>query len=401
MPRISLSGYTDPVRRPRYIIWTTVAVLVFALIMVAALGVTSTRWFCSEGCHKVQDDTILAYEHSPHSEISCMACHMPPNADPVTFLIHKAEALGELYLTATNQFELPLNAESEVALTMPERQCTQCHNLKLRTVTPSQGVLIDHAVHSEEKVTCGICHNRTAHVEDFELTLTDPKSGEPNRPHEDFMEMTACFRCHTQGEPAGGPKAPGTCTACHPADFELKPASHVEEGFFPEGHADLAQQEVSRVAAVAGEAGASSESTSASAAPGEEDADTAGGHGGEGIGPSLPKVESINMCYTCHARTFCTDCHGLEMPHPSGFQQEHGALGKKTPQVCANCHGDAKRFCDECHHGTSLDYEYDTGSVWLRQHPTAVRTVGTKACFDCHDPTYCAFCHVNGPDAVR
>ena len=80
------------------------------------LGVTSTRWFCSEGCHKVQDDTITAYEHSAHAEISCMACHMPVAANPVIFLIHKAEALGELAQTVTNSYELPLNAESEVAL---------------------------------------------------------------------------------------------------------------------------------------------------------------------------------------------------------------------------------------------------------------------------------------------
>ena len=67
-----------------------------AAVMIPVLGVTSTRWFCAEGCHKVQDDTIIAYQHSSHSKISCMACHMPVNANPVIFLLHKAEALGEL-----------------------------------------------------------------------------------------------------------------------------------------------------------------------------------------------------------------------------------------------------------------------------------------------------------------
>ena len=119
MAKISLAGFRDPVRRPRYLLWSFVAVLVLAAVMILALGITSTRWFCAEGCHKVQDDTILAYERSPHSEISCMACHMPAGANPVVFILHKAEALGELYLTVTNNFELPLNAESEVALTMP------------------------------------------------------------------------------------------------------------------------------------------------------------------------------------------------------------------------------------------------------------------------------------------
>ncbi len=238
MAKISLAGFRDPVRRPRYILWSAVAVLVLAAVVIVALGVTSTFWFCSEGCHKVQDDTITAYQRSPHSEISCMACHMPAGANPVVFVLHKAEALGELYLTVTNNFELPLNAESELALTIKDTQCTQCHDTELRTATPSEGLVIDHKVHTENEVTCGICHNRTAHVEDFRLELEDPNTGKPNRKHEDFMEMTACFRCHSQGEtPEGGLKAPGECIACHPPGFELKPPSHFEAGFYPEGHA--------------------------------------------------------------------------------------------------------------------------------------------------------------------
>ena len=139
MPKISLAGFKNPASRPRYIIWALVAVLVIAGVMIPVLGVTSTRWFCSEGCHKVQDDTIIAYQHSAHSEISCMACHMPVAANPVIFLIHKAEALGELAQTVTNSYELPLNAESEVALTMTEDKCTQCHSPSTRKFTPSDG----------------------------------------------------------------------------------------------------------------------------------------------------------------------------------------------------------------------------------------------------------------------
>ena len=41
--------------------------------------------------------------------------------------------------------------------------------------------------------TCTMCHNRIAHNEDFTLTLKDPGTGEPNRKHEEFMSMTACF----------------------------------------------------------------------------------------------------------------------------------------------------------------------------------------------------------------
>ncbi len=110
--------------------------------MILALGVTSSYWFCADVCHKVQDDTITAYNNSSHSQVNCMACHMPANADPLTFMLHKVEALGELYLTATGNYEIPLNGESHLAMDgehMPSTQCTQCHSDN-RIPTPTKGV---------------------------------------------------------------------------------------------------------------------------------------------------------------------------------------------------------------------------------------------------------------------
>lgn len=391
MTRFSFDGFRDPVRRPRMIILTGVALLVFAAVMIVALGVTSTRWFCSEGCHKVQDDTITAYRRSTHANVSCMACHMPVGANPAVFVLHKAEALGELYLTVTNKYELPLNGESEVALTMPDKQCTQCHNPSKRKVTPSEGILIDHQVHADNDVTCAICHNRIAHRENFKPVLKDPATGKPNVVHADFMSMTSCFRCHAQQATKGGINAPGRCSACHPKDFDLKPRSHKEAGFFPSGHAELAKEEKAR-AAEATPAGNESEAG----------AEPASGAEGEGIGERLPPVESIASCYTCHAEKFCSDCHGLPMPHPASFSPrgksadtaQHARLGKQKPQVCANCHGNASRFCDECHHGSELKWDYVATTPWVRQHPQAVKSMGAQSCFTCHKPTYCAQCHV-------
>lgn len=398
MARISFAGFKDPGRRPRYIVWTAVMVLILAAVVIVALGVTSTRWFCAEGCHKVQDDTITAYEHSPHRNISCMACHMPVGASPITFLLHKAEALGELALTVTNNYELPLNPESHLALTMASTQCTQCHDTEKRPVTPSPGIVIDHAVHAEKEVSCTICHNRTAHVEDFKLALTDPATGERNRPHEDFMSMTACFRCHTQEKKGDNP--PGTCAACHTPAFKLKPASHDAKDFYPKGHAKLAAVEESRVAAAHGAAWLSAEEASASAteetAPESKEAKGEGAHGEESLGASLPKVDSINECSTCHSRSFCTDCHGVPMPHPPTFTKTHGKVGKQDPTVCVKCHGSAATFCNECHHGSAMDISYNTRRPWRTAHPAAVQNVGASACFDCHNPTYCAECHVRG-----
>jgi len=386
MARISFDGFLDPVRRPRFIIWTCVIVLIIAGVMIPVLGITSTRWFCAESCHKVQDDTITAYQHSSHSEISCMACHVPVNSNPVVFILHKAEALGELYLTVTNKFELPLNAESEVSLTMTPDKCTQCHDVAKRDVTPSRGMKIDHAIHAEKQVSCPICHNRVAHNENFTLELKDPTTGEPNKKHSDFTKMKACFRCHTQGKTTDRPT--GECSACHTPAFELKPKSHQAAGF-TKAHAKMAAEEDKRVLAAGGSAWLSGKDADYTT-PFEGEADAAG----EGIGPELPKADAINYCSTCHARSFCTDCHGLPMPHPADFQKGHGKLGNANPKVCAKCHGNATTFCNECHHGASLKWKYQTATPWLKQHPAAVQSVGASACFECHSPTYCANCHV-------
>lgn len=353
MPRISLAGFKDPARRPRYIILTGVCVLAVAAFLVLAIGVSSSRWFCGGFCHQVQGDDIKSYENSSHSEISCLACHMPVNSDPVTFLIHKAEAgIGGVIGITTNRFEKPVNLESTLAMdtkVMPERQCTQCHSSN-RKVTPHKGILIDHAVHAEKGVTCTMCHNRVAHKEKG-VTLTKGRKA-----HEDFMKMEACYRCHVLpgSKPTLPFTAPGACSTCHPAGFELKPANHLQTGFYTKygdstGHAKLAVE------------------------------DTKG-----------------TYCTMCHVKaTFCTDCHGIEMPHPKDFIKTHGPAGRKTPKVCANCHAKGAatatgtEFCNACHHKQG-----DPAKPWLPQHFDVVAKSGATVCFDCHNPTYCAECHV-------
>lgn len=441
MAKISLAGFKDPVRRPRYIIWTGVAVLVLAAVIIVALGVTSTRWFCAEGCHKVQDDTIIAYEHSTHSQVSCMACHMPVNSNPIVFILHKAEALGELYLTLTDNFELPLNPHSHVSLTMPSKQCTQCHNMATRTVTPSEGIKIDHAVHAEINAACPVCHNRVAHVEDFDLTLSNPEKqgGEPNEKHENFMEMTACFRCHSLED---GAAAPGECAACHTAGFDLKPENHDSADFLPSGHAKMAHDAyVSSEAAKAGEdeEGAEGEGSSeeASETTGTDEQSLLGTqkayaseseetspatieqvpsiiaaqrrHGADSdssIGAELPAVDTIFYCDTCHKEEFCMNCHGMQMPHPDEFKEPenvddpagHPALSKdpKLAEKCVMCHGknEETHFCDNCHHGTQIDFEYNAKESWTTQHPDAVASAGVSSCTkSCHSVKFCSDCH--------
>jgi hypothetical protein len=76
MPKISLAGFRDPQRRVRYIIWSLVAATVLAGVVIVALGVTSTRWFCPrmpQGPRR--HHCRLRTLHTRRDR--CMACHMP------------------------------------------------------------------------------------------------------------------------------------------------------------------------------------------------------------------------------------------------------------------------------------------------------------------------------------
>lgn len=308
MAKISLAGFIDPVRRPRYVIWALVVILVFTGFGVTVLGVTSARWFCSNGCHKVQDDTITAYARGTHARISCMACHMPVNASPVVFMLHKMDALRELYMAVTNTYELPLNPEDEVSLTMPEGQCTQCHNLSNRPVSPSSGFKIDHKAHSQKGVACPICHNRIGHNENFPLTLSNPKNGEPNRKHPNFMKMAACFRCH--GQEPGSP-APGLCSVCHRDGADLVPPTHLAANWVDKAHGERAKEANTEVLATHKE---TEEPTATPELKSEWMKPAVGSK--ETTGQRLVAVGSVYECGMCHVKRFCDDCHAQRGAKP-------------------------------------------------------------------------------------
>jgi hypothetical protein len=97
----------------------------------------------------------------------------------------------------------------------------------------------------------------------------------------------------------------------------------------------------------------------------------------------------------------------MEIPHPEEFKEPpspddpagHPVISKEKPDKCVMCHGDPAKtfFCDDCHHGTAVEWEFDTKVPWTeKQHPEAVSASGVKACTErCHDATFCADCHTS------
>ena len=273
--------FRDPATRPRAVIWSGITVLTIAAFAVAvAVIATSTRMFCAESCHHVQDDAIAAYKASAHANISCIACHEPANATPLQFAQAKLTNMGELPPAIMRTFSFPLNKGSAYALNtkeMGDRQCTQCHT-SVRKITPSAGIKIDHAVHKKNGVTCTSCHNRAGHDESG---LTLKLKG--NEKHADFLKMNGCFRCHGQ---EAKHDAPGTCPTCHPADFELVPASHESALWLAGGHSDAAAESLKEYGAATVES--------------EELLK-------EGVPERLARP--VEYCSTCHKKAFCEECH--------------------------------------------------------------------------------------------
>ncbi len=393
-------GFKDPITRPRFIVWTGVWIVVLGTVLVGSLIGTSTRWFCNEVCHVVHYDNQKQYWASTHSNVSCIACHIPPELDGVRFAAEKAEKLVDVWETVTGTFHMPLNEDSYIALSMPEYYCTQCHNLSNRTVTPSEGIFIDHEAHSTEGIACAICHNRVAHPEVFELELPG------NEKHEDFMVMTACYRCHTlTGESPSDFVASGACGACHPPDFDLVPDTHMAADFFTPygesaGHARMALAE-ERATAEARAYWAERGPELAAKRPKPISRLLRIPHG-EFV--DLPPVAAVNECETCHRTdVFCIGCHGYEMPHPADFAEQHSAAGDADPDGCALCHnktGDPAlnaTACDQCHHPAG-----DPRQTWLAQHAQAARETDILTdCYACHQELFCSGCHVQGEAPTR
>lgn len=304
MARMSLSGFKDPVTRPRYIASTFVVVFAFAAFAVVMIGATSTFWFCDAGiCHKVQGDTIRAYQASTHSHISCMACHEPVNADTLTFISAKVKSALELVPTFANTYELPLNPGSGLALRggkeMGSQQCEQCHSQN-RVTTPGPGLKVNHKVHADAGIWCTVCHNRVAHNDSAAQPQLVAPNGAPNTMHDDFMKMEFCFRCHDLAGTVkmtgpGAKAAPGACTTCHPATFDLLPETHKAAGWAGAGHGAAATDALTEMGVREVEAKKLEQ---------------------EGVAPYL--AAPVDPCFTCHEeKKFCAPCHdGLKVSNP-------------------------------------------------------------------------------------
>ena len=213
--------------------------------------------------------------------------------------------------------------------------CADCHTLLDRAASSNPALVkaFAHAPHLAKGAKCDECHVVPTHT-----------SGGVRRP-----TMQKCFGCHSLTKPLA---PPGECSVCHPASFPLTPASHRDPAWLP------SQAELVTVRATHPEAAAKPD----------------------------------NECGSCHAPSFCLDCHGMSMPHPANWQDGHSEEAAKVGgQVCLQCHPDSES-CSACHHPGYVP----GGPPWWQIHPAAVQNGDATLCLRCHSTLTCAHCHTTG-----
>lgn len=96
----------------------------------------------------------------------------------------------------------------------------------------------------------------------------------------------------------------------------------------------------------------------------------------------------LATCSACHARDYCVDCHGIELPHPDRYvESAHSAEAKSLPTSCGGCHD--RDFCDSCH-GIEMPHQ----AAFVRGHSAIVEAQTDESCVRCHTESDCVTCHV-------
>lgn len=256
--------------------------------------------------------------------------------------------------------------------------CFKCHNVNLDT-------------NSDKWVKeYGLIFNHDVHLkEGFGCEACHNRE-----PHEKGVthrvHMDLCYNCHGLSHGRQGVMAPYKCEDCHPPEFDLKPAYHKEAGFFPGEHIRKAKENAKHCYTCHAQTFCVECHIARNALPSSHKAiNWLQAHG------ELPGFKMRSDCYYCHDDAFCAKCHKTPMPHNVFFIGTHGPEGKTAKPDCLICHKKVE-FCSDCHHepGLALDYktcarchkdlnttmEKKTASLIFRHAPHTKFT-----CTDCHD----------------
>lgn len=330
-----MDGDTQSEKRPRNVMkWVLVTVAV--VLGVVALGaVVDLTTASPRVCAACHElaPRTAAWEKSAHAEVACVKCHQTPT---------------KWYQVPTRLFDRAKLLGHDVA-THVKGDYADPVDQRVAGTAPVQDEVCLQCHDVNRKATSGfrIIINHPEHAKlNGSCVSCHVRTAHPIATRGTAMSlMSQCFTCHGTPEK---PKASADCRVCHPADYKLLPKSHEAANWEKRGHG--------------------------------------------AVWKSDPK-----QCGMCHAKTFCTNCHGLEIPHPKGWAKGtngHAVVAKQNRAVCSQCHGSGLDMCTMCHHDA---YDPSKGT-WVNQHFIQAKEQGVSQCLDCHSPISCTQCHVR--DAI-
>jgi nitrate/TMAO reductase-like tetraheme cytochrome c subunit len=101
-----------------------------AFLFITALGsyqtyqYTESVEFCGKTCHLPMQPQFVAYQHTAHASVECVACHVGPGA--AAYFKTKINGVKQLYHTVRNDFDRPIRLTA--ANPRPTQAiCEQCH----------------------------------------------------------------------------------------------------------------------------------------------------------------------------------------------------------------------------------------------------------------------------------
>ncbi len=116
-------------RRDRRIL-AVFAVGSVAFLFLTALGsyetyhFTESVEFCGTTCHVPMEPQYVAFQHSAHANVACVACHVGPGA--AAYFKTKLNGVRQLYHTVLGDFSRPVFV-NEINPRPPQHICEQCH----------------------------------------------------------------------------------------------------------------------------------------------------------------------------------------------------------------------------------------------------------------------------------
>jgi hypothetical protein len=123
--------FTEPIRfyRIRKLIFlgvflTGINIFIIILLSYAGYHYTESNAFCGRLCHTVMKPEYTAYQHSPHSRVNCVECHI--GAGATWFAKSKLSGIRQVFAVAFNTYSRPI--ETPVHGLRPAREtCEECH----------------------------------------------------------------------------------------------------------------------------------------------------------------------------------------------------------------------------------------------------------------------------------